>query len=68
VPEAPTWNAAVCPTRMDLLLGCVVMAGATSVVVPTLSVAALLVTLPCELLTATVNCVPLSDVVVAGVV
>jgi len=49
-------------------VGCVVMAGATSVVVPTLSVAALLVTLPCELLTATVNCVPLSDVVVAGVV
>ena len=36
--------------------------------VPTVSVAALLVTLPALLLTATVNCAPLSLVVVAGVV
>jgi hypothetical protein len=34
----------------------------------TVSVAALLVTLPAELLTTTVNCAPLSAVVVTGVV
>lgn len=34
----------------------------------TVSVAALLVTLPAELLTTTVNCAPLSEPVVAGVV
>ena len=34
----------------------------------TVSVAALLVTLPAELLTTTVNCSPVSDVLVAGVV
>src|SRR6267143_5976603 len=34
----------------------------------TVSVAALLVTLPTELVTTTVNCTPLSDVAVAGVV
>ena len=34
----------------------------------TVSVAALLVALPAELLTATVNCAPLSELVVAGVV
>jgi hypothetical protein len=34
----------------------------------TVSVAALLVALPAELLTTTVNCVPLSELVVAGVV
>src|SRR5258708_34845506 len=34
----------------------------------TVSVAALLVTLPAELLTVTVNCAPLSELVVAGVV
>jgi hypothetical protein len=38
------------------------------VVPPTVSVAALLVTLPAELLTAAVNCAPLSELVVAGVV
>src|SRR5260370_9070429 len=39
--------------------------GITAVMV---SVAALLVTLPAMLLTATVNCAPLSELVVAGVV
>ncbi len=34
----------------------------------TVSVAALLVTLPAALLTSTVNCAPLSELVVAGVV
>jgi hypothetical protein len=34
----------------------------------TVSVAPLLVTLPAELLTVTVNCAPLSELVVAGVV
>jgi hypothetical protein len=34
----------------------------------TVRVAALLVTLPAELLTAAVNCAPLSELVVAGVV
>jgi hypothetical protein len=34
----------------------------------TVSVAALLATLPAELLTTTVNCTPLSELVVAGVV
>jgi hypothetical protein len=34
----------------------------------TVSAAALLVTLPAVLLTATVNCAPLSELVVAGVV
>ena len=43
------------------------MEGATGAVV-TVSVAALLVRLPAGLLTMTVNCVPLSDVVSAGVV
>jgi hypothetical protein len=43
------------------------MEGASSVAL-TLSVAALLVTLPKELLTTTVNCVPLSDATVTGVV
>jgi hypothetical protein len=43
---------------------------ALSAIVPllTVSVAALLVTLPVELLTTTVNCAPLSELAVAGVV
>ena len=41
--------------------------GATGAVV-TVKVAALLVALPVELLTATLNWLPLSEVVVAGVV
>jgi len=44
-----------------------VIEGATAAAF-TVSVAALLVTLPAELLTTTVNCAPLSELVVAGVV
>jgi len=43
------------------------MEGATGAVV-TVSVAALLVRLPAELLTTTLNCAPLSEVISAGVV
>jgi hypothetical protein len=49
------------------LEGCVVIEGATGAGL-TVSVAALLVTLPAELLTTTVNCAPLADVVSVGVV
>ena len=51
---------------MVVLAGCVVIEGASAAV--TVRVAALLVTEPAELLTTTVNCAPLSDVVSAGVV
>jgi hypothetical protein len=44
----------------------VVIVGATGAVF-TVSVAAALVTVPAVLLTTTVNCAPLSEVVVAGV-
>jgi len=44
-----------------------VIVGATAAAF-TVRVAALLVTLPAELLTSTVNCSPLSVLVVAGVV
>jgi hypothetical protein len=49
------------------LAGCVVIEGGTAAGF-TVSVAAALVTAPAELLTTTVNCEPLSDEVVAGVV
>jgi len=49
------------------LAGCVVMDGAIGDVV-TESMAKLLDTLPAELLTATLNCAPLSETVSAGVV
>lgn len=42
-------------------------AGRLPLLLDTVSVAALLVTLPAELLIATVNCVPLSELVLAGV-
>ena len=58
---------AVWPAVTVLLTGCEVMEGATRVAL-TLSVAVLLVTLPAELLTTTLNCDPLSDATVAGVV
>jgi hypothetical protein len=45
----------------------VVIEGATAAAF-TVRVAAPLVALPAELLTATVNCAPLSELVVAGVV
>jgi hypothetical protein len=48
------------------LAGWVVIEGATETAF-TVSAAALLVTLPAVLLTTTVNCAPLSELVVAGV-
>jgi hypothetical protein len=67
VPVAATENVAVWPAVTVWLAGCVVIDGATEVAL-TVSIAALLVTLPTELLSTTVNCAPLSAVVVAGVV
>jgi len=67
VPETVTEKVAFCPAVTVWLVGCVVIEGATSVAF-TVSVAVLVVTLPAELLTTTVNCAPLSAVVVAGVV
>jgi hypothetical protein len=60
-------NVAVCPAVTVWLAGCVVIAGATEPAF-TVSVAVLLVTLPTVLLATTVNCAPLSELVVAGVV
>jgi hypothetical protein len=67
VPEAVTEKVAVWPAVTVRLTGCAVIEGATGAGL-TVSVAALLVTLPTELVTTTVNCAPLSDVDVAGVV
>jgi hypothetical protein len=67
VPPAVTENVAVSPAIMVWLMGCVVIVGATAAAF-TVRVAALLVTLPAELLTSAVNCTPLSAVVSAGVV
>ena len=67
VPEALTENDAVCPAITVRLAGWPVMVGGT-VAAFTVRVAALLVALPAELLTITVNCSPLSEVAVAGVV
>jgi hypothetical protein len=60
-------KAAVCPAVTVWFAGCVVIVGVTELAL-TVSVAALLVTLPTVLLTTTVNCAPLSELVVAGVV
>ena len=62
-----TENVAVWPAVTVRLTGCVVMEGATGAAV-TVRIAALLVALPKLLLTTTVNCAPLSAVVVPGVV
>src|SRR5260370_1018546 len=67
VPVATTVNVAVCPAVTVWLAGCVVIVGATGAGF-TVSVAAALVTVPAPLLTTTVNCSPLCDVAVAGVV
>ena len=67
MPEAVTEKVAVCPATTVWLVGCLVIEGATGGGL-TVRVAALLVTLPAELLTRTVNCSPVSDVLVAGVV
>jgi hypothetical protein len=56
-----TWPT--CATGSD----CVVIVGAATAAA-TVRVAVLLVTLPIELLTATVNGLPLSEIVVTGVV
>ena len=62
-----TAKVAVWPAVMLRLVGCDVMEGATAAAV-TVRSAVLLVTLPEELLTVTLNEAPLSEVVVAGVV
>ena len=67
VPVAARVNIAVCPVVIALPVGCVAIAGAMAAAL-TVSVAALLVTLPVELLITTVNCDPLSDVAAAGLV
>jgi hypothetical protein len=64
VPVAVKENEAVCPAVTVWLAGCVVISGATF----TVSDTTLLVTLPAVLLTTTVNCAPLSELVVAPVV
>jgi hypothetical protein len=60
-------NVAVSPAVTVWLAGCVVIEGITAAAL-TVRVAALLVMLPVLLLTTTVNCAPLSELVVAGVV
>ena len=67
MPVAVTENVAVCPAVMVWLDGCVVIEGATGAGF-TVRTAALLVALPAVLLTTTVNCAPLAEVVSAGVV
>jgi len=59
---ATTENVAICPSVTVWSAGGVTIAGGEI----TVSVAALLVTLPTELLTTTVNCAPLSCAVVGG--
>ena len=67
MPVAVTEKDAVCPTVTVWLAGCAVIEG-PAVAALTVSVAALLVTFPDVLPTTTVNCAPLSALVVAGVV
>ena len=67
MPVAATENIAVWPAVTVWLAGCVVIDGATEAVV-TVSMAALLVAPPAALLTTTVNCAPLSELIVTGVV
>ena len=64
---AVTEKEAVCPEVTVWLAGCAVIEGATAAAL-TVKVAALLVALPAVLLTATVNCAPLSEIAVTGVV
>ena len=67
MPVAATLKEAVWPAVTVWLAGCVVIEGATGAAL-TVRVATLLVTLPAVLLTTTVNCAPLSELVVTGVV
>ena len=64
---AATLKEAVWPVVTVWLAGCVVIEGATGAAL-TVSVAALLVTLPAVLLTTAANCAPLSELAVIGVV
>ncbi len=64
---AATLKEADWPAVTVWLAGWVVIEGATAAAF-TVRVAALLVTLPAVLLTSTVNCAPLSELVVTGVV
>ena len=64
---ATTVKEAVWPASTVWFAGCVVIEGGTGAAF-TVSIAGLLVTLPAELLITTVNCDPLSEAVVAGVV
>ena len=66
VPAAVTLNVAVWPAVTVLLAGCAVIEGAIAAFV-TLSIAGLLVKLELLSVTTTEYCVPLSDVVTAGV-
>ncbi len=67
MPVAATVKVAVWPAVTVWLAGCVVIDGATEAAL-IVSIAALLVALPAALLTTTVSCVPLSELIVAGVV
>ncbi len=67
MPVAVTLKEAVWPAVTVWLVGWVVIEGATGAAF-TVRVAELLVTLPAVLLITTVNCAPLSELVVAGVV
>jgi len=67
VPAATTGKVAVCPAVTVWFTGWVVIVGATGAGF-TVSVAALLVTVPAVLLTTTAKLAPLSAVVVVGVV
>ncbi len=67
MPAATTVKVAVCPAVTVWFTGCVVIVGATGAGF-TVSVAALLVTVPAVLLTTTAKLAPLSAVVVVGVV
>ena len=66
MPVAATENIAVWPAVTVWLAGCVVIDGGTEAAL-TVSMAALLVTLPAALLTTTVNCAPVSELIVTGV-
>jgi hypothetical protein len=67
VPEATTEKVAVCPAVTVTLAGCAVKDGCTAAAV-TVSMAALLVALPAELLTTTLNAELLLEVVVFAIV
>ena len=66
MPVAVTEKDAVWPTATVWLAGCAVIEGTAEAEV-TVSTAALLLALPTELLTNTMNFAPLSAFVVAGV-